>query len=585
MELVLLRRLVTELRPLLVGARTDRVYAAPRYDVVVASNGGRKHLWISVEPEDPHVCLRAIRPKSDSRPLAFAMAARKWSRGRRIEGLDLLNDDRVLRVDWQGGGALIGELVPRRATAFVVDDADRVVAVWNPRAGRPGIGDHYAAPQRTPRTAVADLAAATWTSLAALDDRRLRQELMRNIDGMAPSIVTEIIFRWRRGDGDLAAITGEVVQLAASTATPVLYAPAPIEQLPTVANGAKSGAAEVMIAPCPLEHRGDAHNMTFETVVAASQVFYDLRARLQLVERVTSAVERAIEERVRRLKRKRQAIGSVGDADVRSARLRRRADALLASPHASIVDGVASVADVYGDGNLIEIRVDPQLDLAANAHKLYRRAQRIEGAAQQALSGIGTIDNELVQLGALEVLLSTMRQPAEVQAILDQARQLGLRIPLEQLRNAEAGTGNLAAELPSRSRANLSGIMSLTTAAGHEILVGRSAKSNDRLTREVAARHDWWLHAEGPGSHVVLRNPRRLEQPPPDALAAAAALAAWFSKGRSAAKVEVHWTQARRVRKPRGAPAGAVLMDEFHSFVVQPRPPADVAADGGQPAD
>ena len=75
--------------------------------------------------------------------------------------------------------------------------------------------------------------------------------------------------------------------------------------------------------------------------------------------------------------------------------------------------------------------------------------------------------------------------------------------------------------------------------------------------------------------------PRRLEQPPPDALAAAASLAAWFSKARSAGKVEVRWTQAKRVRKPRGAPAGLALLDQFHSFVAEPRSPAAV----GEAAD
>ena len=102
MELVLLRRLVTELQPVLVGGRTGRVYAAPRYDVVVASSSGRQHLWISVDPDDPHVCVRAARPKSERRPPAFAMAARKWGRGQRIANLDLVNEDRVLRLDWHG---------------------------------------------------------------------------------------------------------------------------------------------------------------------------------------------------------------------------------------------------------------------------------------------------------------------------------------------------------------------------------------------------------------------------------------------------------------------------------------------------
>jgi len=580
MELVLLRRLVTELQPVLLGSRTDRVYAAPRYDVVVASTSGRRHLWISVEPADPHVCLRSVRPKSERRPLAFAMAARKWSRGRRIERLELVNEDRVLRIDWFGGGALIAELVPRRATAFVLDQQGGVVAVWNPRRGRPGVGELYSAPEPTRRAAVEDVTQGTWASLEELGDHRLRQELMRTVDSMAPLVADEIIFRWRRGDAALEEVTGQEIRRAVAPGPTTLYAAAPIEQLEEPAN-----TAEPVLSAGPLEHRNTSHDMTFDTVTAGTRFFYDLRAGLQLARRVRAAVERAIEDRLSRLERKRRALVDTSGASARSAGLRRRADALLAAPHASVVDGVARVPDVYGDGGLVEVRVDPQLDLAANAQKLYRRAQRIEGAARRTTTGLAIIDREAGNLDALRESLDVMRGREEIQAVLDQALQAGLRVPLEQLRSAEAGTGRLVAERSSQAPPSLPGIMRLTTATGYEILVGRSAKGNDNLTRDVAAKHDWWLHAEGPGSHVVLRNPRRLEQPPPDALAAAAALAAWFSKGRSAAKVEVHWTQARKVRKPRGAPAGTVHMDEFHSFVVQPRAPAEVAANAGRPAE
>lgn len=577
MELVLLRRLVAELQPLLVGSRTDRVYATPRYDIVVASNSGRKNLWISVEPEDPHVCLRNTRPKSEQHPPAFAMAARKWSRGSRVERLELVNDDRVLRIDWASGGSLVAELVPRRAAGFVLDPQGRVVAVWNPRRGRPRVGELYEPPERTRRAVIKDVTPDTWEGMAASNDRELRHDLMRTIDSMTPSVADEIIFRWRRGDGELAELAGVELERSATDGQPILYSTVPVDQLEGSTN-----AAQLLLSPCPLEHRKSSPSLLFDSVTAASLYFYDLRARLRLQHRVRIVVGRAIGERSARLERKRRAVSDPSGAGARANELRRRADLLLAAPLASVIDGVALVPDVYGDGAPIAVRVDPQLNLAANAQKIYRRAQRIEGAALQGAAGIERIEIELGELDELKTSLEVMQNREDVQAVLDRALRAGLRVPLEQLRNAEAGTGHLVAERSSRARPSLPGILRVTTTAGHEILVGRSAKSNDRLTREIAAKHDWWLHAEGPGSHVILRNPRRLEQPPPDALAAAAALAAWFSKGRSAAKVEVHWTQARHIRKPRGAPVGSVIMDEFHSFVVQPRPPAEVAAACGR---
>ena len=71
---------------------------------------------------------------------------------------------------------------------------------------------------------------------------------------------------------------------------------------------------------------------------------------------------------------------------------------------------------------------------------------------------------------------------------------------------------------------------------------------------------DFWLHAEGPGSHVLIRNPQRADLPGEDALREAASLAAQFSRARGATKVNVRWTQVRFVKKPRGAPPGQVIL-------------------------
>jgi len=299
---------------------------------------------------------------------------------------------------------------------------------------------------------------------------------------------------------------------------------------------------------------------------------------LRLGHQVRGAVQRAIDDRLDRLRRRQTALPAADAAD-RSAALRRRADLLLAAPGALVVDGIVGVADVYGDGTPVQLQVDPTLDLAANAQKLYRRAQRIEAQAERAGAARARSEAQAADFDQLAQATRAMRTPAEIESVIEAALKAGLKLPLERLRIAEAGTGHLLNELAPKTTVPGGGILHVTTSEGYEILIGRNAINNDRLTHKVADRHDWWLHAEGPGSHVVLRNPRRLEQPPPDALVAAAALAAWFSKARSAAKVEVRWTQARRVRKPRGAPAGTALLDKFHSFVVAPRPPAEVAAE------
>ena len=96
---------------------------------------------------------------------------------------------------------------------------------------------------------------------------------------------------------------------------------------------------------------------------------------------------------------------------------------------------------------------------------------------------------------------------------------------------------------------------------GYEILVGASARDNDRLTFKVADPQDLWLHVGGmPGSHVVVRNPGGGEVPR-TVVKRAAELAAFHSKARAAGgKVNVSVCRACDVRKPRGAKPGTVQL-------------------------
>ncbi|WP_437877229.1 NFACT RNA binding domain-containing protein [Sorangium sp. So ce513] len=109
---------------------------------------------------------------------------------------------------------------------------------------------------------------------------------------------------------------------------------------------------------------------------------------------------------------------------------------------------------------------------------------------------------------------------------------------------------------------------------GFEVLVGRGDEDNDALTFEIAEPHDLWLHVAGgtPGSHVIVRNPERVEVPR-EVVERAAAAAAWYSKARGAARVEVHVCRVADVSKPRGAPAGLVQLARWKSVKVRPEVP------------
>lgn len=113
-------------------------------------------------------------------------------------------------------------------------------------------------------------------------------------------------------------------------------------------------------------------------------------------------------------------------------------------------------------------------------------------------------------------------------------------------------------------------------ADGFEILVGKAARDNDRLTFRIARPDDLWLHAAGyAGSHVLVRAIDGVTgDVPPAVLQRAAELAVWFSKAREAGgKVPVHVCRARDVSRRRGAPAGQVGIRAYETVRVYSREP------------
>jgi predicted ribosome quality control (RQC) complex YloA/Tae2 family protein len=106
---------------------------------------------------------------------------------------------------------------------------------------------------------------------------------------------------------------------------------------------------------------------------------------------------------------------------------------------------------------------------------------------------------------------------------------------------------------------------------GFTVLVGKTADDNDDLSLRICRPEDFWFHLAGDsGSHVVVRNPDRLDKLPRTTLELAAALAAGYSKARNAGRVAVHAARGADVSKRRGQPPGEVELARFKSVTVKP---------------
>jgi hypothetical protein len=99
---------------------------------------------------------------------------------------------------------------------------------------------------------------------------------------------------------------------------------------------------------------------------------------------------------------------------------------------------------------------------------------------------------------------------------------------------------------------------------GHRIIMGRSAKENDQLTKG-AKGNDWWIHVatSHSGSHVIVpRNQFSKDQSPDRTLFEASVLALHFSARKNALEGEVHLTTRSMLKKKKGMPPGLWLIEK-----------------------
>lgn len=101
---------------------------------------------------------------------------------------------------------------------------------------------------------------------------------------------------------------------------------------------------------------------------------------------------------------------------------------------------------------------------------------------------------------------------------------------------------------------------------GYDIYVGKNNYQNDELTFGYQGAGDWWFHSKGiAGSHVILRS--KGTDIPDRAFEEAAAVAAYYSKGRESGKVEIDYTELKNVKKPKGSKPGFVVYYTNYSMV------------------
>jgi len=210
----------------------------------------------------------------------------------------------------------------------------------------------------------------------------------------------------------------------------------------------------------------------------------------------------------------------------------------------------------YNTGKPLTIPLDPTLTASQNAKKYFDRYTKLKRTAEALEDQMKDVQEQIQHLESISSSLDIARQEEDL---------LQIRMEL-----AEAGyVKKKSSEKGKRKEKITSKPFHYISSDGFDIYVGKNNYQNDELTFKVANGGDWWFHSKGcPGSHVVLITGGK--DVPDRAFEEAAALAAYYSKGKDQDKVEIDYLQRKNVKKPGGAKPGFVVYYTNYSMVIAP---------------
>ena len=205
----------------------------------------------------------------------------------------------------------------------------------------------------------------------------------------------------------------------------------------------------------------------------------------------------------------------------------------------------------FYDDSEITIKLNPKLSPQKNAENYYRKSKNQKIEIQKLQETLKSKKNIIQLISSQLVAINSIETTSELR---------------KYLKDNAINPITLANKIISLPYHDLS-------FEGYSIWIGKNAKNNDIVTQKLAWKEDLWLHAKDvSGSHVIIKH-KSGQVIPKHVIEKAAQWAAFYSKRKNESLCPVIVTPKKFVRKPKGLPPGAVVVDKEQVVLVTPEKP------------
>ena len=558
-----------ELREKLNGGYLAKIIQ-PEKDALLLTfktKDGQKRLLISASASLPLIYLTETNRKAPLQAPVFCMLLRKYIGGARLLSVEQPGLERVLiltfeRRDEMGDlrtWKLTAEIMGKHSNLILADRENRIVdaikripvSVSSVREVLPG--RTWFIPNTASKEDPLSLSAGDLQKTVCTKAMPLFKAVYTSLTGFSPVMAEELCFR-ARVDGGSPANT---------------LAPGEADRLERVLFSMMKELRELRFSPVMiLRGKTPVEFSSFMLTQYKDLTAVPFASVSELIEAYYTEKETSVRIRQRSADL-RHIVQTILDRDVRTLTLQEKQmqdtekkekyrlfGELLHTYGYTIPPGSAKAeVDNYYTNEKTLIPLDPLLSPQQNAEKYYARYTKLKRTAEALQGRMQDMREEIRHLESIAESLETAADDRDLSQIRQELADCGY---LRQNRSSGKKQQSGKAE-PLHYRST----------DGFDIYVGKNNYQNEEVSFRIASGNDWWFHAKNmPGSHVIVKAEGK--EIPDRVFEEAGRLAAYYSSGRLAPKVEIDYTLRRNLKKPAKARPGFVIYYTNYSLMAEP---------------
>lgn len=565
---IVVANLVKELNETLSDGRIYKI-AQPESDEIiltVKSNRTQYRLLLSASASLPLAYITETKKTNPMTAPNFCMLLRKHIGNARIISITQPALERVICFQLEHLNELgdlcekklIIELMDRHSNLIFCDNNNKIIdSIKHVPAYMSSVrevlpGRDYFIPETQHKKNPLDLTEAIFLSEICNSELPVIKALYSALMGISSLIAKEIAYRAKVDenasmasltDSEKTSLMEEFFSMMDQVKTGT-YAPAIVykEKVP------------VEFSSLPLTMYKDCSHQDFSSISQLLETYYAEKSLYTRMHQKSTDLRRVVQNALERVRKKYKLQQKQLKDTEKKDKYRVYGELINTYGYGVDADATSFEALNYYTNETITIPLDNTITPGENAKKYFDRYNKLKRTAEALDVYLKETASDLEHLESISTALDMAAEESDLAQLKEELIQYGYV---------------KRKHVPGKKKKIVSKPLHFYSSDGYDIYVGKNNFQNDELTFQMAVGSDWWFHAKGqPGSHVIVK--ARGNELPDATFEEAARLAAHYSAGKNAPKVEIDYIQKKHVKKTNGGKPGFVIYHTNYSMMVSP---------------